>query len=142
MRRRGAAVVAAGIVAAMSAAAACSQQPAVASYSPRPPYRVEASPEPTSGPYVVVAVDYHFHDIHPEDHREIAGNRPLVIKNSTTNLHNFTVVGTGVSRDIPPGGQISFSPIAKTFPPGTYQVFCKYHVDRGMTGAFTVVAPV
>ncbi len=123
-----------------SAAAACSQQPASASYSPRPPYRVEVSPEPTSGPYAVVAVDYHFHDIHPEDHREIAGDRPLVIKNSTTNLHNFTVVGTGVSRDISPGGQISFSPIAETFPPGTYQVFCKYHVDRGMTGAFTVVA--
>src|SRR5436190_2050335 len=53
-------------------------------------------PEPSSGPYVVVAVDDHFHDIHPIDRNRIAESRPFIVKNEGRNLHNFTVVGTDI----------------------------------------------
>jgi hypothetical protein len=98
-------------------------------------------PEPTSGPYVVVAVDNHFHDIHPEDDPQIAADRPFVVKNEGGNLHNFTVVGTGISIDILPGHGFTWDPIGAHLPRGVYQVICKYHYYLGMRGEFTVTAP-
>jgi hypothetical protein len=96
-------------------------------------------PQPTTGPYVVVAVDNHFHDIHPADHKTIGEDRPFIVKNEGGNLHNFTVVGTAISFDIRPGGKHVWQRIGDVLSPGTYQVYCKYHGDRGMTGAFTVI---
>jgi plastocyanin len=98
-----------------------------------------ALPRPTTGPYVSVAVDNHFHDVHPDTAPDIQADRPFVIKNEGRNLHNFTVVGTPVSRDIRSGTQITFDPIGDRFPPGTYEIVCRYHGDQGMTGRFTVV---
>lgn len=100
---------------------------------------VHVSPEPTTGPYVVVAVNYHFHDIHPEDHKMIGQARPFIVKNETENPHNFSVVGTPISVNIPPGEEMVWDPLGAHLKPGFYQVFCKFHADRGMTGAFTVV---
>jgi plastocyanin len=99
---------------------------------------VVLNPEPTRGPFVVVAVDNHFHDIHPVDHTAIKKSRALVVKNEGRNLHNFTVVGTGISVDLRPGQSFRWDPIGKYLSPGRYFVICKYHVAEGMVGAFRV----
>lgn len=100
--------------------------------------RVILNPEPTHGPYVVVAVDNHFHDIHPVDDPSIAGHREFVIKNEGFNLHNFTVVGTRISINIKPGAVLRWRHLGNHLRPGTYHIFCKFHVDQGMRGIFTV----
>jgi hypothetical protein len=99
---------------------------------------VIVSPRRTTGPFVVVAVNYHFHDIHPEDQNLISQNRPFIVQNDTDNLHNFTVAGTTISFDIPPEGEVEWSRVGDHLKPGFYRVFCKYHADRGMVGSFTV----
>jgi plastocyanin len=91
-----------------------------------------------TGSYVVVAVDNHFHDIHPEDDIAIAADRTFVVKNEGRNLHNFSVAGTDISEDIRPGKELRVSPIGETLDPGSYDVFCKYHASVDMKGAFTV----
>lgn len=101
--------------------------------------RVSELPRPTTGPYVVVAVDNHFHDIHPEDDIEVAASRPFVVKNQGRNLHNFSVAGTEISHDIRPGRLFRLAPVGDFLPPGDYTVFCRYHDSMGMNGSFTVV---
>ena len=100
---------------------------------------IRSLPRPTTGPYVSVAVDNHFHDVHVDEVPEIQADRSLVIKNQGSNLHNFTVVDTDVSRDIRAGKEISFDPVGDTFAPGTYDIICRYHGEQGMTGRFTIV---
>ena len=92
----------------------------------------------SSGPYVVVAVDNHFHDIHPENDIEIAAGRGLIIDNQGRNLHNFTVVGTDIAKDVRPGRELRFEPIGNFLEPGTYDVVCRYHDSVGMRGGFIV----
>jgi hypothetical protein len=95
---------------------------------------------PTTGPYVVTAVDNHFHDIHPVDDIEIAADRPLVVKNEGNNLHNFTIGGTNVNRDFRPGNELRFPDLREFLEVGrTYEVVCRYHASQGMVGKFTVV---
>ena len=111
--------------------------------SPPPPRvrtqdKVILNPEPAHGPYVVVAVDNHFHDIHPVDDPAIAGHREFIIKNEGFNLHNFTVIGTQISINIKPGGVLRWRHLGNHLKPGTYHVFCKFHIDQGMRGIFTV----
>jgi hypothetical protein len=105
---------------------------------PTPFLRVETPPEPTTGPFVVVAVDNHFHDIHYQEANEISRERPFVVKNEGRNLHNFTVVGTGISVDIRPGHALVWSRLGDHLAPGTYRVICTYHTYVGMGGHFTV----
>ena len=100
--------------------------------------RVVYRPEPAHGPFVVVAVDNHFHDIHPVDRTYISVNRPFVLKNEGSNLHNFTVVGTDISIDIRPGHQFRWAHLGEHLKPGFYQVVCKYHAQLGMRGSFFV----
>jgi hypothetical protein len=107
------------------------------SYTYSPPV-VISSPNSTSGPYVVVAVDNHFHDIHPTDPPTIAADRPFVVKNEGFNLHNFTVVGTHISIDLRPGAQFAWAHIGAHLAPGTYHVVCTFHAYLGMVGLFTV----
>src|SRR6478672_8617750 len=66
-----------------------------AAYSYSPPVVINA-PNSQTGPYVVVAVDNHFHDIHPSDPPTITADRPFEVKNEGFNLHNFSVVGTRI----------------------------------------------
>jgi hypothetical protein len=134
-RRARALAAAAALAAALGACApAGTGDPASLEASPIVVY----NPEPARGPFVVVAVDNHFHDIHPVDHTEIAGHRRFVVKNEGRNLHNFTVVGTNISIDIAPGHAFTWNHIGNHLPPGSYEVVCKYHAYLGMTGAFTV----
>ena len=61
--------------------------------------RAVAGGEPA--PYVVTAIDYHFHDAHPTF--PIGLGRDLVVKNQGRNLHNVTIPALGYSRDVAAG---------------------------------------
>jgi hypothetical protein len=102
--------------------------------------RVETPPQPTTGPFVVVAVDNHFHDIHYSERNLINENRPFEVKNEGRNLHNFTVIGTNISIDIRPGHEFVWPRLGNVLKPGNYRVICKYHtyVHPPMGGHFTV----
>jgi plastocyanin len=100
--------------------------------------RVVYNPEPSTGPFTVVAVDDHFHDIHPVDRTRISGSRPFIVKNEGRNLHNFTVVGTHISVDIRPGHELAWAKLGAHLKPGFYRVICIYHYYLGMKGTFIV----
>ena len=55
-------------------------------------------------PYVVTAIDYHFHDAHPT--LPIGPGRDLIVRNQGRNLHNVTIPALGFSRDVRPGGEV------------------------------------
>jgi hypothetical protein len=139
MRRAHTAVV---VILAGSTAlgAACSGRTSPESspaFSPRPVV-VITTPPSTTGPYVSVAVDNHFHDIHPSDPPSIQQDRPFEVKNEGANLHNFTVAGTSISVDLEPGASLSWARIGDHLKPGFYHVYCRYHVSVGMVGTFFV----
>jgi hypothetical protein len=91
-----------------------------------------------SRPYVVTAVDNHFHDAHPSE--PIALDRTLVFKNEGRNLHNVTIEGTTLSRDIAPAERFSIDGIGSLVDDsGSYRLICRYHADLGMSGDLVVV---
>lgn len=98
---------------------------------------------PTFGPYVTVAVDNHFHDVHPEDDVQISGDRSLVIKNQGSNTHNVTLPEADIDVNIKPGEQYSIGPpLTDLLEVGqTYIFFCQFHPEARMLGQFTVTAP-
>jgi plastocyanin len=101
---------------------------------------VRVLPRPTTGPYVSVAVDNHFHDIHPEDDVEIGAERTFVVKNQGRNLHNVTILGTGISEDVRPDETFRTRTLGSFLEIGEdYTVVCRFHEELGMTGKFTVV---
>ena len=87
-------------------------------------------------PYVVTAIDYHFHDAHPTF--PIAEGRDLLIDNEGRNVHNVSIGALGVSRDVQPGGRLTIEGIADRLGPGRYSLVCRYHEDRGMTGTIVI----
>ena len=89
--------------------------------------------QPTTGPYVSVAVDNHFHDVHPDETVAFDSSRPFVVRNEGSNLHNVTIVETGFDKDIRPGRSVRMK-----LEPGRYHLVCRYHSDQKMTGEFTV----
>ncbi len=92
-------------------------------------------PEP--GPYVVTAIDYHFHDAHPS--LPISLDRPVQFSNQGRNPHNVTIEGTDYDRTFRPGVRITLDPVSSLLDaPGRYPFFCKLHADRGMSGVLVV----
>ena len=91
------------------------------------------------GPYVSVAVDNHFHDVHPVDEKEISADVAFIVRNEGSNLHNVTFPNTDISEDIKVGESWRIDPVSKLGGPGTYTFFCKYHASDAMRGKFTVV---
>ena len=90
-------------------------------------------------PYVITAINYHFHDAHPTF--PIGPGRDLIIKNASTNLHNVTIPALNFSEDVRPGQQIVIPDIASRFSaPGRYTFVCLYHQDRGMAGTLIIAA--
>jgi plastocyanin len=87
-------------------------------------------------PYVVTAIDYHFHDAHPT--LPIGPGRDLIVKNQGQNLHNVTIPALGYSRNVRPGDQLEIDDIADRLSPGRYVMFCKIHQDRGMSGVIVI----
>ena len=92
--------------------------------------------EGSAKPYVITAIDYHFHDAHPTF--PIAPGRDLVVKNAGRNVHNVTIPALGIAHDVAPGGVFTITDIADRLDPGRYQLFCKYHQDRGMVGVIVI----
>lgn len=85
-------------------------------------------PDDSSKPYVITAIDYHFHDAHPS--RPIVPGRTVIFTSAARNLHNVTIPEIGYSKDLKPGGKIVIHDIASLLGgPGQYAFFCKYHVD-------------
>jgi hypothetical protein len=98
------------------------------------PGRSSADPE---GPYVVSAIDYHFHDAHPTF--PIGPDRDLVVKNVGRNLHNVTIPSLDYSRDVRPGQELTIADVAERLgAPGRYAFFCRFHRDRGMKGLIVI----
>jgi plastocyanin len=92
-----------------------------------------------TGPYVVTAIDYHFHDAHPS--MPIALDRALEFSNQGSNPHNVTIEGTTFDRTFQPGTRFSIDPISSVLPePGRYAFFCKLHADRGMSGVLVITS--
>jgi hypothetical protein len=95
------------------------------------------SPTPRTGPYVITAIDYHFHDAHPS--LPIALERAVQFSNQGRNPHNVTIEGTDYDRTVQPGERITIDPISSLLEsPGRYSFVCKLHADRGMSGVLVV----
>ena len=96
-------------------------------------------PRDPDKPYVVTAIDYHFHDAHPTPRLDAA--RELVFSNVGSNLHNVTIPEIAFSRDIQPGERVNLGPVGELLPePGRHRFYCVYHRDRDMTGVVVVRA--
>jgi hypothetical protein len=93
---------------------------------------------PSTGPYVVTAIDYHFHDAHPSE--PIPRDRALEFSNQGSNVHNVTIPGTDVDRNIAPGARMRFETGSLFDEPGEYPFYCELHRDRAMSGVLVVVA--
>ena len=87
-------------------------------------------------PYVVTAIDYHFHDAHPTF--PIAPGRELIVDNEGRNAHNVTIPALEFSRDVRPGGRLVVGRVADMLEPGRYDLICQIHLDRGMTGTIVI----
>ena len=90
-------------------------------------------------PYVVTAIDYHFHDAHPSLPIELG--RAVQVSNQGRNPHNVTIEGTTYDRTVRPGERITIDPIGSLLSsPGRHPFVCKLHADRGMSGVLVVVS--
>ncbi len=87
-------------------------------------------------PYVISAIDYHFHDAHPTF--PIAPGRDLIVKNVGRNVHNVTIPALGFSRNVAPDGQLTIEDIGSRLGPGRFELICRIHLDRGMTGVIVI----
>jgi plastocyanin len=67
-----------------------------------------------------------------------SASQGITIVNADTVLHNFTIQGTSISVDIPPGDEFNGDPITGVVDPGLYVLVCLYHLP-GMMGEITVV---
>jgi len=88
-------------------------------------------------PYVVTAIDYHFHDAHPT--LPIGPGRDLIVRNQGQNVHNVTIPALGFSQDVRPGRQVVIRSIADLLAPGRYELFCRIHLEAfGMKGVIVI----
>jgi len=88
-------------------------------------------------PYVITAIDYHFHDAHPT--LPIGPGRDLVVMNAGRNPHNVTIPALDIAADVAPGEVFMVEDIAGRLEPGSYELLCRFHEDRGMTGVIVIV---
>jgi plastocyanin len=71
----------------------------------------------------------------------VSGSAPFHLRNDGSQRHNLTIPGTGFSVDLAPGRKESRPGLDQAHvPPGTYEFFCRFHRDRGMTGELHVLA--
>jgi plastocyanin len=90
-------------------------------------------------PYVVTAIDYHFHDAHPT--LPIGPGRDLIVRNQGRNVHNVTIPALGISRDVRPDGQVVVGSIGDRLAAGRYELFCEIHLAAfGMKGVIVIAS--
>lgn len=68
----------------------------------------------------------------------VLGGQGIKLANRGGSVHNFSVEGSDVDIDIPPGEMVSTEAIAGAVEPGTHTFFCEYHRSRGMEGQITI----
>jgi plastocyanin len=68
----------------------------------------------------------------------VLGGQGIKLTNRGGSVHNFSVEGSDVDIDIPPGETVSTEAIAGAIEPGTHTFFCEYHRSRGMEGQITI----
>jgi len=68
----------------------------------------------------------------------VLGGQGLVVRNAGSNLHTFTVEGSSIGIDVPPGEVARTEAVGGAVPPGSYAFYCIYHRGQGMTGELTV----
>ena len=69
---------------------------------------------------------------------KVKSAQAIRIDNKDSVLHNFTVPNTQVNVDIQPG--TTFNGESAGLAPGTYQFFCRFHKNSGMTGTLVVTS--
>jgi len=112
------------------------QRSAEPSYTVDPDGILRLADDPTS-PYVVTAIDYHFHDAHPT--LPLAADRTIVVTNAGRVRHNVSIPGTDFSRDVAPGDRIVLRDVAALFGgSGSHAFVCRYHANLGMKGTVIV----
>ena len=121
-----------------------SPTPAATDPLPSPTEEVTTDPVPvscsdetiTGEPQVTVRV--RDNSFSPECLIVLAG-QGLELVNRGSNLHNFSVEGTGLDLDLESGAEPTRTEaIGGAVPPGTYAFFCSYHRSSGMDGEITV----
>jgi plastocyanin len=67
----------------------------------------------------------------------VAAGSQLTLKNEGANLHNFSIDGQDVDKDVN-AGETETEDVLEDLQPGTYTFFCKYHRSLGMEGTLTI----
>jgi plastocyanin len=68
----------------------------------------------------------------------VLGGQGIKLANRGASVHNFSVEGSDVDIDVPPGETVRTEAIAGAVEPGTHTFFCEYHRARGMEGQITI----
>jgi hypothetical protein len=98
---------------------------------------LKIQPDDPSQPYGITAIDYHFHDAHPT--RPLAMTRTVVVTNEGTVVHNVTIPGTNIDKDLKPGQRLTIPDIGRKLGgPGYYPFFCDLHIPQGMAGVIVI----
>ena len=98
---------------------------------------LKIQPDDPSLPYGITAIDYHFHDAHPT--RPLGMTRTVVVTNEGSVVHNVTIPGTNIDKNLKPGQKLVIPDIGKLLGgPGYYPFFCDLHVPQGMAGVIVI----
>ena len=98
---------------------------------------LKIQPDDPSQPYGITAIDYHFHDAHPT--RPLGMTRTVVVTNEGSVVHNVTIPGTRIDKDLKPGQRLVIPDIGRTLGgPGYYPFFCDLHIPQGMAGVIVI----
>jgi plastocyanin len=98
---------------------------------------IRTLPDDPAHPYVITAIDYHFHDAHPT--LDLDPGRAVTFSSQGSVLHNVTIPAIGYSHDIAPGERIKLDALGERLGgAGTYEVYCAYHVAQGMRGTIVI----
>jgi hypothetical protein len=98
---------------------------------------LKIQPDDPSQPYGITAIDYHFHDAHPT--RPLGMTRTVIVTNEGTVVHNVTIPGTNINKDLKPGQKLVIPDIGRFLGgPGYYPFFCDLHIVQGMAGVIVI----
>jgi hypothetical protein len=98
---------------------------------------LKIQPDDPSLPYGITAIDYHFHDAHPT--RPLGMTRTVVVTNEGSVVHNVTIPGTSIDKNLKPGQRLMIPDIGRKLGgPGYYPFFCDLHVPQGMAGVIVI----
>jgi plastocyanin len=67
-------------------------------------------------------------------------SQEIVLTNTGTALHNFSIVALGIDQDVQPGQSVTLKAPGSSVKPGTYDFFCKYHKSQGMVGTLNATS--